>query len=63
MASYATHSGPIMTPTGASLPPTARKGSIPGVDIIEVKNGKVVRADAYFDTMTLMAQMGLLPGM
>jgi steroid delta-isomerase-like uncharacterized protein len=58
-----THTGPMMTPTGASVPPTGRKGTIPGVDIFEIKNGKIVRADVYFDAMTLMAQMGLVPGM
>ena len=58
-----THSGPMMTPAGASVPPTGRKGSIPGIDLFEIKNGKIVRADVYFDTMTLMAQLGLVPGM
>ena len=58
-----THTGPMMTPTGASVPPTGRKGSIPGVDIIEFKDGKIVRADVYFDTMSLLAQLELVPGM
>lgn len=58
-----THTGSMMTPTGASLPPTGRKGTIQGVDLFEFKNGKIVRADVYFDTMSLLAQLGLMPGM
>ena len=58
-----THTGPMMTPTGATVPPTGLKGSIPGVDVLEFKDGKMVRAEVYFDTMGLLAQLGLVPGM
>jgi steroid delta-isomerase-like uncharacterized protein len=58
-----THDGPLMMPSGASVPPTGRKVTVPGIDLFEIRDGKVVRADVYFDTMTMMAQMGLVPGM
>ncbi len=57
-----THSGPMVTPTG-SMPPTGRTATVLGSNTVEFKNGKIVRADVYFDTMTLLAQLGLVPGM
>jgi steroid delta-isomerase-like uncharacterized protein len=57
-----THNGPLMMPSGASVPPTGRKVTVPGVDLFEIRDGKIVRADVYFDTMTMMAQVGLMPG-
>ena len=43
-------------------PATGRKATIPGSVTVEFKNGKIVREDAYFDQMGMMAQLGLLPG-
>jgi len=58
-----THSGPMMTPTGASIPPTGRKATVPGAGVIQLKDGKIVYTADYFDTMSLLAQLGLVPGM
>lgn len=43
------------------MPPTGRTVTLPGVEFIEVKSGKVTRAEGYFDRMTMLAQLGLLP--
>jgi steroid delta-isomerase-like uncharacterized protein len=58
-----THTGPLATPTGGSIPATGIKGTIPGSDTIEIKNGKIVRAEVYFDVASLLGQLGLMPPM
>ncbi len=55
-----THDGPLATPTGA-IPPTGKKGNVPGVLIATIKNGKIVREETYWNVMDLMAQLGLMP--
>ncbi len=58
-----THTGPMMTPAGASIPPTGRRATTPGADVVQFKDGKIVYTAVYFDTMSLLAQLGLVPGM
>jgi predicted ester cyclase len=57
-----THSGPMIAPTGVAIPPTGRQGSVPGSTTNVFKDSRLVRADVYFDTATLLAQLGLMPG-
>ena len=57
-----THDGPMTTPEGATVPATGRKATIPGSVTVAFKDGKIVREDAYFDQMGMMAQLGLVPG-
>lgn len=45
------------------MPPTGRKATVPGADVIQFKDGKIVYTAVYFDTMSLLAQLGLVPGM
>jgi steroid delta-isomerase-like uncharacterized protein len=58
-----THKGPLRTPTGASLPATGKQASTLGSNTIEFENGKVLHSWVYFDMATLLAQLGLMPGM
>lgn len=58
-----THDGPLRTPSGGSVPATGRKGSVPGSNTIEFKDGKVVSNRSYWDMASLLAQLGLMPGM
>jgi predicted ester cyclase len=44
------------------MPHTGRKVTAPAIYLFEIRNGKIVHADVSFDTMTMMAQMGLMPG-
>lgn len=41
---------------------TGRSFSVPGAAVQEVRNGKIVRLWAYWDTGALMSQLGLKPG-
>lgn len=44
------------------LAPTGRSFDVPGAAVQEVRNGKIVRLWAYWDTGTLLGQLGLKPG-
>jgi predicted ester cyclase len=56
-----THTGPMATPTGGAIPPTGRKGIIPGSDTLEIRDGKVVGTEVYYDRASLLGQLGLMP--
>jgi predicted ester cyclase len=58
-----THTGPLRTPTGATLPPTGKKAVAPGSTTYLIRNGKAVYGQTYWDMVTLLAQLGLMPGM
>lgn len=54
----------IMSGTSGNLPgmPVTNKSySVPGVAVIELKEGKVKRETDYWDTSSLMRQLGVLP--
>jgi uncharacterized protein (TIGR02246 family) len=62
-ASEATHSGPLMMPTGDTLPPTGRRVSFRGAVVQDVAGDKVVKQVFYFDNAELLQQLGLMPGL
>ena len=55
-----THSGPFVTPAG-EIPATGRKVELRIAELFQLRGGKVARMHAYYDTATLMRQLGLLP--
>jgi predicted ester cyclase len=56
-----THSAPLATMSGQVIPPTGRRGAVSGVFIVEVKDGKIVSERSYWDQITLLTQLGLMP--
>ena len=58
-----THTGPLRTPTGNTIPPTNKKGVNSGSTTYEFKNGKAVASWTYWDMVALLAQLGLMPDM
>ncbi len=56
-----TQTGPLLTPTGDTIPATGKKINIPAVQIVRTANGKVAETRHYFDLMTMMAQLGVVP--
>ncbi len=46
----------------APLPPTQRRFDLPGCAVHEVSRGRIVHLWAYWDTATMMRQLGLVPG-
>ena len=56
----ATHSEE-MTRGDIVAPPTGKKVSWAGVDVIPFEGGKVKRKDVYSDSVSILRQVGLLP--
>ena len=55
-----THDGPLKSPTG-SVAPTRKKLDMRFIEVLTIRNGKIAEARAYFDTGTLMRQLGIMP--
>ena len=53
-----TNSGPLEGPEGR-IPPTNRRGELRFMNIYECRDGKIIGARMYFDSLSLMAQLGL----
>jgi len=58
-----THNGPMLTPTGATIPPTGKKGVVVGCTTYVFKGDKVATSSNYLDMVSLLTQLGLMPGM
>lgn len=54
-----THQGPFNSPAGL-LPPSGRSMEVQFCDVYRLRDGKIVRADSYFDFFGLLKQ--LTPG-
>jgi len=61
--STGTHTGPLRTPTGDSIPPTNKKVRGTGSSFYQFKDGKIISSQLYWDMTTLLAQIGMMPGM
>ena len=53
--------GPLSLPDGTQLPPTGKRLEIKGMELVQVRDGKIVIDNLYYDAMSLLAQVGLLP--
>ena len=56
-----THSAALATMSGQVIPPTGRSGVVSGVFVVEVKDGKIVAEHSYWDQISLLTQLGLMP--
>jgi steroid delta-isomerase-like uncharacterized protein len=54
------HAGPLHGPAGV-IPPTGRSVEISFCEVMTMQDGKIVRAQLYFDLATMLRQLGLLP--
>lgn len=55
------HTGPLMMPTGQTVPATGKHFEFSWMGMATVKNGKVTSVHVYFDPMLMMKQLGLVP--
>ena len=58
----ATNTGPLVQPDGTELPPTGRRIHAKGIELVQVRDGKIAMHRGYWDTMALAVQLGLVPG-
>jgi len=54
-----THTGPLNTPAGA-IPPTGKTIQLKFAEVFEMRDGKIRTMRAYWDTGSLMRQLGLM---
>ena len=57
-----TNTGPLHLPM-RDIPATGRQAELRLCDVTKIKNGKIVSYHTYYDTMTLLQQLGLVPAM
>ncbi len=55
-----THSG-ILKSSEGEIPPTGKKVNVPFCEVMKIKNGKITSLNTYFDTATMMKQLGIVP--
>lgn len=55
------HTGPLATPMGDKIPATGKTMSVTAVQIVHASGGKVTEVHHYFDLMTVLAQLGVVP--
>lgn len=56
-----THTGPWVTPRG-HIPPTGMKVQVRFCDVIEQEGGQITLIRSYFDSFTLLRQLGIILG-
>jgi steroid delta-isomerase-like uncharacterized protein len=57
----ATNTGPLTMPDGTEIPATHKPVELPGVSIVSVRDGKIASHRDYFDSASVMSQLGLIP--
>jgi steroid delta-isomerase-like uncharacterized protein len=55
-----THTGPFVLPDGTEVPPTGKRLEVQGMEVVAVRDGKIVLNTLYYDMMGVVVQMGLL---
>jgi hypothetical protein len=55
-----TNTGPLHLPTG-DIPATGRWAELRLCDVAQIRNGKIVSFHTYYDIMTMLQQLGLVP--
>jgi steroid delta-isomerase-like uncharacterized protein len=56
-----TNTGPFRLPDGTEVPATGKRVEIKGMELVEVRDGKIVVDNLYYDFMAAVAQLGLVP--
>jgi predicted ester cyclase len=57
-----THAGPLTAPDGQTIPPTGRSVAMPACLVVRVADDRIVEQHHYFDMVTMLSQLGLMPG-
>ena len=56
-----THTAPLRLPDGSELPPTGKRIEIKGMELVLVRDGKVILNTLYYDNLAVAAQLGVVP--
>jgi steroid delta-isomerase-like uncharacterized protein len=55
------HTGPLAMPDGTELPPTGKRVEIRGMEFVQMREGKIVIDNLYYDNVGVLTQLGLIP--
>ena len=55
-----TNTGPFRLPDGTEIPATGKPVEIKGMELVEVRDGKIVVDNLYYDFMASVVQLGLV---
>jgi steroid delta-isomerase-like uncharacterized protein len=56
-----THAGPLLLPDGTELPATGKRVEVRGMEFVQMRDGKIVVDNLYYDSLAVAAQLGLVP--
>lgn len=56
-----TQTGPFLLPDGTELPPTGKRVEVKGMEFVQMRDGKIVVDNLYYDYLGIAAQLGLIP--
>jgi steroid delta-isomerase-like uncharacterized protein len=56
-----TQTGPFRLPDGSELPPTGRRVEVKGMEVVKLRDGKIVLNTLYYDLLAVVTQFGLVP--
>jgi steroid delta-isomerase-like uncharacterized protein len=56
-----THTGPVTLPDGTQVAPSGKRIEIRGMEYVQVRDGKIVADNLYYDSMAVAVQLGLVP--
>jgi steroid delta-isomerase-like uncharacterized protein len=56
-----THTGVLPLPDGSEFPATGKRLKIRGMELVQVRDGKIVANNLYYDNLAVLAQLGLVP--
>ena len=56
-----THTGPLTMPDGTQLPATGKRVEMQGMEVVKVRDGKVIVDNLYYDNLSIATQLGLFP--
>jgi steroid delta-isomerase-like uncharacterized protein len=56
-----TNTGPFRLPDGTEVPATGKRVEIKGMELVEVRDGKIVVDNLYYDFMSALVQLDLVP--
>ena len=57
----ATHTGPFQLPDGSEYPATGRRVELRGMELVQLRDGKIIVDNLYYDFMAIVSQLGLVP--
>jgi steroid delta-isomerase-like uncharacterized protein len=56
-----THTAPFPLPDGSQVPPTGKRVEIRGMEFVQLRDGKIVIDNLYYDSQAVLVQLGLVP--